>query len=123
MQGGLRPQTRWRRRGSEWIQAQKEAAEATLESATAGAEEAGGDSESHREVGRPARTIVKYADEEGFDHSSSGATVGRATPGSCWAAVPGRSSGGAGAGGGPAVTRLGVKPVRASDIQQGPQPI
>ena len=54
--------------GAEWFQAQKEVAEATLESATERAGETGVDIETHRETGKPARTIVKYADEEGFDH-------------------------------------------------------
>ena len=68
---------------------------------------------------RPARTIVEYADEEGFDdivigsHGREG--ISRVLLGSGAGTVVRRGP----AGDGPTVTRLGAKPVRASDIPAG----
>ena len=54
--------------GDDWLAAAEERAEGLLEDAAARAGEAGVDIETDSTVGRPARTIVEYADEAGFDH-------------------------------------------------------
>jgi len=54
--------------GDDWLAAAEERAEGLLEEAAARAAGAGVDIETDSTVGRPARTIVEYADEEGFDH-------------------------------------------------------
>ncbi|WP_254839321.1 universal stress protein [Natronomonas marina] len=52
----------------DWLSTAQEEAEAVLEEATEGATADGYDIETDSTVGRPARTIVEYADENGFDH-------------------------------------------------------
>ena len=54
--------------GDDWLAAAEERAAELLEEAEATAAEANLDIEADSTVGRPARTIVEYADEEGFDH-------------------------------------------------------
>jgi len=54
--------------GDDWLAAAEERAEGLLEEAAARAGEAGVNIETDSTVGRPARAIVEYADEAGFDH-------------------------------------------------------
>ena len=52
----------------DWLDSAKTRADAVLADAADRAAEAGVDIETDRSVGRPARTIVEYADEHGVDH-------------------------------------------------------
>ena len=63
--------------GDDWLAAAEERAAGLLEEAEATAAEANLDIETDSTVGRPARTIVEYADEEGFDHIIVGSHGGK----------------------------------------------
>ncbi|MEF8777735.1 MAG: universal stress protein [Natronomonas sp.] len=52
----------------DWLSASKERSETILEEADAIAEDAGRTVETDSVVGRPAHTIVEYADEHDIDH-------------------------------------------------------
>ncbi|MFB6121328.1 MAG: universal stress protein [Halobacteriaceae archaeon] len=52
----------------EWFESAKEEAGEMLDTVEARADDAGVAVETAIEVGRPSRTIVEYADEEGVDH-------------------------------------------------------
>jgi nucleotide-binding universal stress UspA family protein len=52
----------------EWYEGEKEAAEALFEEAQEVADEYSVTLKNATEMGRPSRTIVEYADDEGFDH-------------------------------------------------------
>ncbi|WP_435175940.1 universal stress protein [Halorussus sp. AFM4] len=52
----------------EWYESAKEEGEALFEEAQDVADEYGVTLDSATELGRPARTIVEFADDEGFDH-------------------------------------------------------
>jgi nucleotide-binding universal stress UspA family protein len=52
----------------DWLSSAKERADDVLEAAAERAAEAGQDIETDRTVGRPARTVVEYAEEHDVDH-------------------------------------------------------
>jgi nucleotide-binding universal stress UspA family protein len=52
----------------DWLESQHEAAEAMFEDVRELAEQAGATVETHTAVGRPARTIEEFAEEQGLDH-------------------------------------------------------
>jgi len=52
----------------EWYENQQEQAQALFEDAQEIADEYGVELDAATEMGRPARTIVELADDEGFDH-------------------------------------------------------